>query len=205
MTKSKPYQYCLKFKYFSSVKFRTMVFFLVMISATLCAQEIKINGIQRDGKLRWDDFPEKDDPNFSFDAYIKYYYTFNIPRFKLKNNVFVPAEVVGTLQFNQNESWVRPGKQNDELLTHEQGHFNIGILTIREIMKELKSMRFQPHEKNPKSIFDGIVQKIKNKYNEMEKNYDLETNHSLDKENQEKWNSFFRKQLPELCDKPQKD
>jgi len=170
----------------------------VLISSTFFAQQIIINDVQRDGKLTWNDFPEKNDPNLAFVAYIKYDYKYSIPSFKLENNVIVPAEVIGTLEFNRNESWVRPGMQSEEILEHEQGHFNIGILTIREIMKELKSIRFQPKEKNPKQILDGIVEKISKKYTEMEKQYDLETNHSQNKENQAKWNHFFREQLPEL-------
>ncbi len=179
---------------------RLLLLSLLMISATVFPQKILINGVERNGKLQWDDFPVTDDSH-AYDSYVWYDFEYNIQRFKLEKNIVVPESVIGVLKFNSTKSWVRPGAQNDENLERMQGHFNIGILTIKEIVQELKKMRFQQNEKAAKEAIESKVELIKMKYKAVAQNYDMETKDPQDKENKEKWDSYFRAELPELYHK----
>ena len=44
--------------------------------------------------------------------------------------------------FNPNESWVKKGKKTDELLNHEQLHFNISELHARSLRSKLNNFEF---------------------------------------------------------------
>ena len=96
-----------------------------------------------------------------------------------------------TLELDPNRSWARTDKITDELLVHEQGHFNIGILCMREILSVVKKSSFT------KSDYANEIQKLFNdilrKYNEMSVQYDSETEHFRNREQQENGIPFAEK------------
>jgi hypothetical protein len=89
--------------------------------------------------------------------------------------------------------WAKKDKVNNELLKHEQGHFDIGILCMREILSIYKQSKFT--KANFSSLLQSIITDTSKKYNEMGLRYDTETRHSANKEHQEKWNTFFEEKL----------
>ena len=98
-----------------------------------------------------------------------------------------------TVELDSALAWVKMDKVSDELLMHEQGHFNIGILCGREILATLKQTRFEIS--NYRDQMQSIVQEILKKYIEMGNLYDSETNHFWNKKEQERWNALIADKL----------
>ncbi len=87
----------------------------------------------------------------------------------------------------------RKNKESDELLRHEHGHFDIGILCMNEIINTFKKTSFSRN--NFQTGTQSLISIIVKKYNDMGAQYDKETSHSKNKNEQEKWNNFFVKSL----------
>lgn len=100
--------------------------------------------------------------------------------------------------FNPLESWVKPDKKSDELLKHEQVHFDITELYARKLRKALKEFKWERStlERDLGKLFDrylGMQDKAQHRYDE-------ETDHSKNKEAQAAWNKRMAKELKELED-----
>jgi hypothetical protein len=93
------------------------------------------------------------------------------------------------LELDPNNSWAKNDKVTDALLIHEQGHFNLGILCVREILNKYKETKFT--RSNYKVALQGIISDASKKYNDLGLLYDKETDHSKNIEEQLKWNKFF--------------
>ena len=155
----------------------------------LHSQTITINGKAGNRPLNWSDFSGKADkgsPYFAFTFY-KIGYRFTNVSFKGDTAILQGLEV--NLDFDHNKSWSKADKQSPELLKHEQGHFDIGRLTVAEIMNTINSTVFLKNDFQPK--MRAIVTAITKKYNDIGIRYDTETNHSVNKEQQEKWNAWL--------------
>ncbi len=98
-----------------------------------------------------------------------------------------------TLEFNHQNSWAKMDYVTDNLLVHEQGHFNLGILCVREIMAKYREAHFT--KTNFNALLQNIINEASKKYNDMGLKYDKETDHSKSSEQQIKWNNFFLEQL----------
>jgi hypothetical protein len=79
------------------------------------------------------------------------------------------------------------------LLKHEQGHFDIGFLCHQEIISRFKNeiLLRSDFQNKARAIFTDTMKK----YHEMQLKYDEETNHSKNKESQEKWNVLLANTL----------
>ena len=97
------------------------------------------------------------------------------------------------MELDPKKSWAIKDEVSDELLVHEQGHFNIGILCIREIMEKFKQTKFT--KSNFSQLLSNLFKSTTNKYSELTLNYDKETDHSKNKVQQAKWNKFFTEEL----------
>jgi hypothetical protein len=96
-------------------------------------------------------------------------------------------------RFNKSLSWVRV--KNDYILKHEQGHFDIAEIHARLLHRALLEYSF-----NSKSVSDDInkiYSATMEKHVQMQKLYDLETNHSLDSAQQRSWNNKIASRLEE--------
>ena len=132
-------------------------------------------------------------PISSFSAYTAYktnYRTENV-------QVFGDAVSVGkfevTLEFDAKNSWAKQDRLSDELLVHEQGHFDIGMLFVKELLAKFKNAKLT--KANFNSVLQNIMTETSKKYNAMGIDYDNETDHSKNKEQQLKWNMFFEESL----------
>lgn len=94
--------------------------------------------------------------------------------------------------FNPNESWVKKGKKTDELLNHEQLHFNISELHARSLRSKLNNFEFTD---DFKTEIDSIYNLVRKEENDAQELYDNETNHSLNKEEQKRWNKLIKAEL----------
>lgn len=94
------------------------------------------------------------------------------------------ADVVVSL--NTELSWVVEDKMTDELLKHEQGHYDITAIAARQYEKALLNLTAA----DAKSLQDKINQldaSYRGKISRTNKRYDKQTDHSQIKSAQEKW------------------
>lgn len=86
-------------------------------------------------------------------------------------------------RFDKTKSWVKI--QNDDVLEHEQLHFDIAELFARKLRRQLREYKF-----NPKSVADNvnnIYMKIMEEHHNMQQLYDQETDHSRLENKQSEW------------------
>lgn len=99
-------------------------------------------------------------------------------------------------KFSKSRSWVRT--KTDHILGHEQGHFDIAEIFARKLHKKMKEYRFDrnTYQKDLETIYQDIT----NEKESFQNQYDRETDHSRDKEQQAKWMEKIKSSLEELKD-----
>jgi len=105
-------------------------------------------------------------------------------------------------------SWVRPLQNNDFLLAHEQGHFDLGELIRRENLEKLRSVfyekQFPTRGKNEDQnkqfakedsgkMIAIDVEKLEQMLSKKRKEYDDETDFGKNLEKQTEYNDLFAK------------
>ena len=168
-------------------------FIFVSTSLNAHAQKVIIGSTPINKLLTWIDFKGMPDAKSSFDAMT--YWSINYKVDKIKEldaqMVFEGFEVV--LKFDSSKSWSKPAKATVALLTHEQGHFNIGLICMKEILLNKAVATF--NKKNFNEKLQNIFSTAYKKYQDMGLKYDEETNHSKNNVAQLKWDLFFKEQL----------
>ena len=157
------------------------------------AQDVIINGVNKNRLLTWDDFSGKPDKSSAHDANTYWNLNYSIKGISFTGDT---AKITGLLvkfELNEKLSWVKSEKQAVGLLKHEQGHFDIGLICQLEMIRQLNSIVFFKSDFQIKiqSVFSSIL----DKYISLGIKYDEETDHSKNREFQENWNNFFTKEL----------
>jgi hypothetical protein len=160
-----------------------------ILSVTTYAQENFI--VWNENKhLEWNDFSGQanDTSNYDAEAFAEVSY-----RYSFKNTKDFHFDVVAN--FNKNTSWSKKEHQSQDLLKHEQLHFDIAELYARK-MKEV----FDNY-----SYTDDFAEEIirlfnekKAEYHALQRRYDDDTNHSLNKEKQSEWEIAIHEELSRL-------
>lgn len=102
--------------------------------------------------------------------------------------------------FNPHLSWVVPASRNEYLLKHEQLHFDITELHARKLRRELANVTVDKLGKNAKSVLNAYYKRVEKERDLMQRKYDKETNHSINKEAEAKWQKFVKEELDKLKD-----
>ena len=92
--------------------------------------------------LSWNDFKAESNPAAFEDAHstIRYRHTWTLNSDKIENKiVFFIENLHLSVEFNPLLSWYRQGENNDNLLKHEQGHFDLGELVKNENLEKLQN------------------------------------------------------------------
>ena len=148
-------------------------------------------------QLEWDKhFKGLPNQNSAFlaETHTHFSYKYNV---KIRNGVF-------SIQFKFESgvdsltSWVKKDKLTTEtaslrLLNHEQGHANIGFLLAKE--GEIRITQQNYNQDNYKTLIDQTGKEVRTFYREMQKRYDLETQHGVDLVAQKKWDDFLKKEI----------
>ena len=153
------------------------------------AQEVLINGKTGERLLVWNDFTGTPDAASSYFAYTYWNLNYRYTGVKMDADTVSLKGLQMTLQFDGSRSWVNQPKSTDELLKHEQGHFDLGRLCQLEILAIVKTTVF--YKADFKSQLKTIFTNTVDKYKALGRKYDEETNHSINKQKQEEWNNFF--------------
>lgn len=128
-------------------------------------------------KLTWADYKGQaktdTDAAASTATYLGIEYNFNNKGFGYKI----------TCSFSKTKSWGL--HKTDYILAHEQGHFDIAEIFARKLNKKMSDYKF--NKDNFKTDLRKIYEGITSEKEEMQNEYDRETNHSIIKDKQVEW------------------
>lgn len=143
-------------------------------------------------KLTWKDFRGEPVNGVGFVAStrtgINFGYSFIIEEQEVKVEYSVESF------FIPNKSWFIPEKVSQNVLNHEQTHFDISELHARILRKRMSSPKFS---KNVKTEIEIIYIQVEAERKAMQKEFDAETDHSRNIEQEKLWEKQIAKQLAE--------
>jgi hypothetical protein len=171
------------------------LFFILFATTAFISfsQQTFIGGKEGNRSLEWTDFTGKPDKSSPFHAYTFWNIRSSMDALHFKSDT-ASAPLSGMVWVELGESsWVKPDKKTDDLLKHEQGHFNIGRLCMMELAQKIKLTRVRLADMKIK--MDALFKEIISQYKEMDVQYDAETLHGNNKEAQERWDLFFKREL----------
>ncbi|MFZ6663608.1 DUF922 domain-containing protein [Peijinzhouia sedimentorum] len=162
---------------------------LILLNSNIC-QSTEMIFWREDLELSWSDFKGEPQLESQYEAMtasgIEYAYEANNRNGKLTFTFKVRA------YFNPNTSWLKPSSRTNELLEHEQVHFDISELHARILTKAFDEASFT---ENFKKEIDTIYQSVIKRRAEMQELYDKETDHSRNAERQKEWIKQVENQL----------
>lgn len=101
-------------------------------------------------------------------------------------------------QFYCSESWWNPRMKMDDVLSHEQLHFDICELYGRKFYKAVLELK-KKGKFNANSV-EKLYISLENEFDEYQDLYDDETDHSTNGEMQRNWDEYIYKELVRLKD-----
>ena len=161
--------------------------------------------------LTWSDFKAESNTGAFEDSssFIKYAHTWTVNSEKLENKIIFFIENIHlSAEFHPLLSWVRNFQDSDDLLKHEQGHFDLAEIVKREYLKELQDTlydvsfptRGQNEEQQKQFAKEDSGRLLVNKIEKLEqilfqrrKEYDEQTNFGHNTEIQSQYDEMFKK------------
>ncbi len=112
----------------------------------------------------------------------------------------VHARITITARFHPEESWTKYPHLKDEkdALKHEKGHLDITEIYARRIRKIVGDAQFSAD--NFKGELKQLFQKAAKDHSNEQIKYDRETHHSINREEQVKWDAWIEGQLEALAE-----
>lgn len=175
------------------MKFSFVLLFFSIISLGQ-NQELETMSWQEKRPLVWSDFEGKPNPNTDAAAQTASGISFGFSIGKTGNRISDFTTTVDCL-FYPSESWYKPEHATPHILNHEQFHFNITELHARMFREKIS--KIQPSNRL-KIQLKALYKSISKASSVMQKRYDEETNHSINKEEQKKWNTYIVAELKKL-------
>lgn len=141
--------------------------------------------------IRWSEFDERSarPAGESEDAYIEYSMDLNYgwttdAGRTLLSSIDILIEVTSA-------SWVVGSERSDELLAHEQGHFDVAGLVYRQMGKDLSDLR-AGSERALKSRVARIKREANRRALQLNRRYDSDTDHGTLDVRQQAWENLIR-------------
>jgi hypothetical protein len=165
----------------------------------------------QNNSLKWSDFKAESNPAIFEDSHstIKYGFTWIVNSDKLNEEiVFFIDDIQLTVEFHSLLSWVRLSEANDNLLKHEQGHFDLAEIIRRDYKKILENkfydkvfptrgkndaQRKQFAKEDSGRMISKEVDKLTKILIKKREEYDVETNFGNNIEIQLKYTQSFEK------------
>ena len=163
----------------------------------------------KDYLLSWSDFQAEPNPAVYEDSSskIKYHYTWTVDSEMIDRQVlYFINDIQITTQFLKHLSWFRSQQANDNLLKHEQGHFDMAESFRPEILQAIKEklqgkrfptrgqndeQRKQFAKENSGILIAHELESWSEKLHKKSEQYDKETNFGTDLEAQKIYNERF--------------
>lgn len=95
--------------------------------------------------------------------------------------------------FSKPKSWVKPDRNTDYILSHEQHHFDITYLVATMFVEKLKQQNLTASNAN--SLLPKIYKECCDLMGKMQDEYDDQTNHGQRKDMQLRWHDTITKRL----------
>ena len=149
---------------------------------------------QQDRRLIWPDFQGEPDEESDFRAMTNWQLSYDFQLSKAKGEINSRFNVYAF--FDHQKSWVKEGNGSDELLQHEQLHFDIAELFARKLRKQfaIYSFKSENYQEELIQLFDAGLDSC----NQVHNQYDLDTEHGLNLENQNDWQQKIDLELMQL-------
>lgn len=144
-------------------------------------------------KLTWNDFIGKHDPRSPYAASTHSSIVFSYNVSSVNENLSLTTEV--NAYFYPEMSWFNPNKANEHILKHEQAHFDITEIHARKLREAFANYTLT---KNFEKELTSIFTKINHDRKKMQDQFDMETNHSLNFEEEATWQKFISEELRKL-------
>jgi hypothetical protein len=153
-----------------------------------------ITAIANPTRLQWSNFTASSALPAGEDAHIN-------PRFDVPNR---PIRRVGT-QFMLAETFqitvtpvarVKPvAAHTADLLAHEQGHYDIGLLAGRVLARDLQTLGASSPAALATALQQSFNQHTVTRLGPIQQRYDSDTQHGTNPQQQQRWNSLIRNAL----------
>lgn len=142
-------------------------------------------------KLKWSDFQGKPVAEHTAGAITAGGFGYQSLATIRDDKISVTVEIF--VYFDKNRSWKKENIHSDYHLAHEQRHFDITRLGAQHFFELLKraAMTVKNYQQKIPELFDQAYGQSRALQNQ----YDRETNHSIDIEQQMLWNQRIEKQI----------
>ncbi|WP_460680911.1 DUF922 domain-containing protein [Mucilaginibacter koreensis] len=174
--------------YLKLVRWSGLLAVCLLLSSTLMAQPWH--------RLTMDDFwGYPPGTNSAFVAYTNCQISYSYDA-RIRNGQYVLTFYVN-MNMNHQKSWMNKvhameSGKIDEILRHEQGHYNMAYLEQQELLQAFNQTRYGPnYPEQVKQIFTSIDTKYRN----LNQDYESDTMHMLDRDRQNQWNAWFGNQI----------
>jgi hypothetical protein len=167
----------------------------------ICAVVLALTGINtavaQEGyhQLTVNDFRGVPRPNDGSVAYTQCSIDFNYRVRGENNNYRLTFNV--KLVLDRNNSWLDNRRALSpqmlaEILKHEQGHYTIAYMEQQEVLREAARTHFTA---NYQAEANTLFNRIHTKYERLNSNYDDDTQHMCNRNQQHSWDVYFKKRL----------
>jgi hypothetical protein len=95
--------------------------------------------------------------------------------------------------FYTNHSWAKPEEMNDDVLAHEQGHFDLCELYTRKLRQQMSQVKVDVH--NLKPVLRNVYEQLQAEYKRRQAAYEDETEHGVNLPEQRKWEQILVREL----------
>lgn len=101
------------------------------------------------------------------------------------------------LVFSHDKSWINKrkvlsAKMMSDILNHEQGHYIIAYMEQQELIRTISKTRFDANYQYEAS---NIFERLHEKYKQLSLDYDEDTGHMQNRDQQHSWDVYFQKRL----------
>ena len=138
-------------------------------------------------KLTWNDFKATPDRSSQFAALTRWKIGYNFEYREGKGHLDVYANFIKT------KSWVKSNSKKDNILAHEQLHFDIAELNARKLRKTWS--QYEINYKTLQRDVDRMFNKAWDTTVEMQEDYDKESDHGTIKNKQAAWEKYVAEEL----------
>ncbi|HOZ83180.1 MAG TPA: DUF922 domain-containing protein [Bacteroidia bacterium] len=158
---------------------------LIAYATTTSAQELVD---WQEKRLTWDDFEKRNLPHSRTGAI-----TSSGIYFSYMENA-AGLDIIVKAQMDKSRSWVNTHSMHDEVLSHEQMHFDISEIHARLLRQYFALNNKKTARHNPESIYKKYINRLRR----MQDDYDRQTNHGNDMYMQMKWEEKIKTMLLDL-------
>jgi hypothetical protein len=137
-------------------------------------------------------------------AYTNCYIDFNYRATSQKGIYRLTCDI--KLVFDKDKSWINKRqvlspRMMQDVLNHEQGHYILAYMEQQELIRTVSKTRF---DINYQYEAANMFSRVHEKYKQLSADYDDDTAHMLNKQQQHSWDEYFRRRLeymppPELA------